>query len=137
MISGPVDAVGGRDSPRAAGDRAETERFLEYYETIQLTAEQEAVRVEALEALPAPCCKQFSAATCCCQCNMARAGWGLAKHLIVEEGMDAAGVREQVAAWHVAINPAGFSGDSCFTGGCGRAFRDNGCGGMQASHLVH
>jgi hypothetical protein len=118
------------------GDRPETERFLEYERTIDLTPEQEAIRVEALEALPAPCCKQFSAATCCCKCNMARATWGLAKHLIVDQGADVETVRTTVAQWHHAINPDGFSGDSCFTGGCSRSFRDNGCGGMKDGELV-
>lgn len=117
-------------TPSFKGDRAETERFLAYERSIQLTPEQEAVRVAALSALPAPCCKQFTAATCCCPCNMARATWGLAKHLITDEGADAERVRTTVAAWHHAINPDGFSGDVCSTGGCGRPFAHNGCGGM-------
>jgi hypothetical protein len=125
----------GSDSNKAPaadfeGDRAETERFLAWERSIQLTPEQEAVRVAALSALPAPCCKQFTAATCCCPCNMARATWGLAKHLIAEEGADAERVRTTVAAWHHAINPDGFSGDVCSTGGCNRPFAHNGCGGM-------
>ena len=94
------------------------------------------MRREALEALPAPCCENFSAATCCCECNMARATWGLAKHLIVEKGYDAATVRTAVADWHRAINPGGFSGDACFTSGCGRPFAKNGCGGMNEGALV-
>jgi hypothetical protein len=117
-------------APSFKGDRAETERFLAYERSIQLTAEQEAVRVAALSALPAPCCKEFTADTCCCRCNMARATWGLAKHLIVDDGADAERVRTAVAAWHHAINPEGFSGDVCSTGGCGRPFAQNGCGGM-------
>jgi hypothetical protein len=112
------------------GDRAETERFLAYERDITLTPAQEAVRVAALEALPAPCCKEFSAATCCCRCSMARATWGLAKHLIVNEKASVEKVRAAVAAYHHAINPSGFSGDVCATGGCGRPFADNGCGGM-------
>ncbi|MDX1631031.1 MAG: hypothetical protein R3234_04180, partial [Thermoanaerobaculia bacterium] len=61
---------------RFTGDREETERFLARYRTIELTPEQEKVRFEALDALPAPCCSQFTAATCCCECNMAKATWG-------------------------------------------------------------
>ncbi|HSM13095.1 MAG TPA: hypothetical protein VLA66_03440 [Thermoanaerobaculia bacterium] len=118
------------------GDRAETERFLSWYGSIELTAEQESTRVQALAELPAPCCREYSAATCCCSCNMARAGWGLAKHLIVEQGATAEQVRAEVAAWHRAINPGGFSGDACFTGGCGRPFAKNGCGGMKETELV-
>lgn len=121
---------------RFTGDRAETQRFLIYNQSIELTPEQEEVRTEALEALPAPCCSQFSAATCCCNCNMALATWGLAKHLIVDEGYGVAEVRGAVAAWHKAINPGGFSGDACFTGGCNRPFAKNGCAGMKESELV-
>jgi len=118
------------------GDRAETERLLAFDDAITLTPEQEAVRVAALTPLAAPCCKQFSAATCCCKCNMARARAGLAKHLIAVEGADEERVRNTVTAWHQAINPGGWSGDSCFTGGCGRAFHSNGCGGMTRGQLV-
>jgi hypothetical protein len=124
--------------PRFTGDRAETERFLVYNRSIELTPEQEKVRVEALEALPAPCCSQYTAATCCCPCNMALATWGLAKHLIVDQGYGVAEVRAAVAEWHRAINPEGFSGDVCASpGGCGRPFAKNGCGGMDERHLVH
>jgi hypothetical protein len=124
--------------PTAAftGDRAETERFLAFDDAITLTPEQEAVRVAALTPLAAPCCKQFSAATCCCKCNMARARAGLAKHLIAVEGAGEETVRTAVTAWHHAINPGGWSGDSCFTGGCGRPFHANGCGGMAKGQLV-
>jgi hypothetical protein len=118
------------------GDAAETQRFLGYFRSIELTKEQEAVRREALEALPAPCCAKFSAATCCCPCNMAKASWGLAKHLIVEQGAAVVEVRAAVSEWYRAINPGGFSGDACFTGGCARPFAENGCGGMKDSELV-
>jgi hypothetical protein len=119
-----------------SGDRAEAERFLAYERRIQLSAAQEAVRADALSALPAPCCKQFSAATCCCKCNMARATWGLAKHLIADEAATATRVRAAVVAWHRAINPSGFTGDACFNGGCNRSFAKNGCGGMEDGRLV-
>ena len=119
----------GKGGPTFTGERAETERFIAWERDIQLTAEQEEVRVAALTPLPAPCCKEFSAATCCCRCNMAKATWGLAKHMIVD-GSSAEQVRAAVAAYHLAINPDGFSGDVCATGGCGRAFAHNGCGGM-------
>lgn len=133
-----LPAAAGEPEPRFTGDRAETERFLAYEAAIELDAEQEAVRVEALSSLPAPCCAKFSAATCCCRCNMARASWGLAKHLIVERGFDAARVRDAVSRWHRAINPEGFSGDACFSaGGCARPFAANGCGGMNRRELVY
>jgi len=122
-------AAAGKGGPTFTGERAETERFIAWERDIELTPEQEKVRVAALTPLPAPCCKDFSAATCCCRCNMAKATWGLAKHMIVE-GSSAEQVRAAVAAYHLAINPDGFSGDVCATGGCGRAFAHNGCGGM-------
>lgn len=118
------------------GHRAETLAFMQDYAEIQLTPEQEAIRVKALESLPAPCCAKFSAATCCCECNMARATWGLAKRLIAVEGYGADRVRSTVSEWHRAINPDGFSGEACFEGGCGRAFDHDGCGGMRADNLV-
>lgn len=123
-------------TPAFTGDRAETERLLAFDKSIQLTAAQEKVRLEALTPMAAPCCKQFSAATCCCRCNMMRARDGLAKHLIADLGLDATSVRATVAAWHQAINPDGFTGDSCSTGQCGHAFADNGCGGMVDGQLV-
>ena len=130
LTSSPIDASA------FTGDRAETERFVAFERDIQLTPEQEQVRVAALTPLPAPCCKNFSAATCCCRCNMAKATWGLAKQLIVHEEASAERVRSTVAAWHRAINPGGFTGDACFTGGCNRAFAKNGCGGMVEGELV-
>ena len=81
------------------GSRAEAERFMAYYDSIQLTAAQEAVRQEALQAIPAPCCSNFSAATCCCECNLSRTIWGLSKFLIAREGRDAGEVRAAVTAW--------------------------------------
>lgn len=114
--------------------QAAVAQLLDHNDSIQ--AEQESIREEALEAIPAPCCASFSAATCCCECNLARATWGLVKHLIADEGRDAAGVRREVTAWYAEVNPRGFSGDACFTNGCGRAFRRNGCGGMDRNDLV-
>lgn len=131
-----ASSVDDEGESRFTGDREETERFLARYRSIELTSEQEKIRFEALDALPAPCCSQFTAATCCCECNMAKATWGLAKHLIAKEGADAEEVREAVSEWHRAINPDGFSGRSCFNGGCTRAFEDDGCGGMREGHLV-
>ena len=116
--------------------RADTLRFHEYYETITLTPEQQAVMDEALGPIPAPCCSDRSASTCCCQCNLGRSWWGLSKHLITERGFDALEVRAAVQSWFEFVNPEGFSGDSCYAGGCMRSFDDNGCGGMIAGHVV-
>lgn len=126
----------GRDDGTFTGSPAEVRQLVAYYKTIRLTPEQEAVRVAALSALPAPCCSNFSAATCCCECNMARATWGLAKHLIAEQGYGVEEVRQAVQEWHRTVSPDGFSGRACFTGGCGRAFRHDGCGGMVDGELI-
>lgn len=116
--------------------RRETMEYIEYNRTIVLTVAQERVKEEALSSLPAPCCNDRSAHTCCCTCNSARAWWGLAKHLIADEGYNAEQVRTKVSEWFDFINPGGFSGDSCYTGGCGRSFAENGCGGMSSSRVV-
>ncbi len=119
------------------GSRAEVERLMGHYESITLTAEQEAVRVAALEPLPAPCCSNFSAATCCCECNLSRATWGLSKHLISNLGYGANEVRETVQRFHAAVNPSGYPGDTCSTGRCGSPMHEAGCGGMNPAHLAH
>lgn len=127
--------AGGTGEP-FTGDREETERLIAYNRSIELTPEQHEVYREALDGLRAPCCDRYSAATCCCECNMARATWGLAKHLVAEKELGANEVRTAVADWFETINPDGFTGDACFTGGCGRPFAKNGCGGMSESRLV-
>jgi hypothetical protein len=137
---GDARAQGGGEPQSAPftfeGSRAEAERFMGYYDAIELTAAQEAVRLEALQPLPAPCCSNFSAATCCCECNLARTIWGLSKFLIAREGRGAEEVREAVSAWVQSINPSGYTGDACFTGGCGRSFEEGGCGGMHEKQLI-
>ena len=122
-------------APAFEGSRAEAETFMEYYDSIQLTAPQEAIRKEALTAMPAPCCSNFSAATCCCECNLSRTIWGLSKYLIAREGRGAEEVRAAAEAWVDAVNPAGFPGDTCSSGGCGRSFSEAGCGGMNPHQL--
>lgn len=124
------------DSFTFEGSRAEAEQFIRYYESIQLTAQQEAVRKQALQSVPAPCCSTFSAATCCCECNLSRTIWGLSKYLIAQEGRSAEEVRTAATEWVDAINPSGYAGDTCFTGGCGRSFKEGGCGGMRAEELL-
>ncbi len=118
------------------GSREQTLELMDYYAAIELTSEQEAIRQEALADMPAPCCKHFSAATCCCECNLSRSLWGLSKLLITEHGADAAEVRSAVEGWIAAINPEGYEGETCPTGRCGAPFKHDGCGGMQAHHLV-
>jgi len=116
--------------------REQTVEFIRYYETIKLNREQEAVKREALSALPAACCANNSAYTCCCVCNLSRTVWGLTAYLITEKGAGVEEVQTAVREWIQFVNPAGFSGDSCFNGGCMRSFAKNGCGGMQASRII-
>ena len=115
----------------------QTRQFIEWQQTIALTPEQEAVKREALEALPAPCCSDNSAYTCCCPCNISRSSWGLANHLIAERGTSAEEVRSKVDEWTKFINPNGYGGKACYTrGGCQRPFHQDGCGGMNPDQPV-
>lgn len=117
--------------------RERTAKYMELERTIKLTDAQEAVRRQALEGIPAPCCSDNSAYTCCCPCNLAKTIWGLSKDLIATQGLDADAVRTRVQAWIEEINPGGYSGDVCYTaGGCNRPFAKNGCGGMSASNVI-
>lgn len=120
----------------SATSRADIETLVAYNRSIALDRSQEAVREEALTALPAPCCAQFSAATCCCECNLSRAIWGLSKYLITTLGYDAEQVRAAVTDYYAAVNPDGFPGDSCGTGKCGVPFAQGGCGGMRPDRLA-
>jgi hypothetical protein len=110
--------------------------FIEYSHTVALTKEQEQTKREALGAIPAPCCADYSIATCCCPCNLAKSVWGLAKYAIARLGYDVPRTRALVVDWLKATNPKGYSGDSCFRGGCPKPFAANGCGGMKEDALV-
>lgn len=116
--------------------RQQTRDFMAHYRSISLTPDQEAVMEEALTAIRAPCCSDRTAHTCCCDCNMAKTWWGLSKHLIADQGFNAEQVRIAVTEWFEFINPDGFSGNACYTGGCNRPFHQNGCGGMTEGHVV-
>jgi hypothetical protein len=116
--------------------QAQARQFIGYYHTIALTASQQEIKRQALENLPAPCCRDYPALTCCCQCNLSKSVWGLSHYLIAQKGYDAARVRATVERWLRFVNPGGFSGDACYTGGCDRAFDRNGCGGMSEARLV-
>jgi hypothetical protein len=132
--AGPVTPV--RTDVVFSGSREETERFIAYYKSIPLTADQERLKVEALASIPAPCCSNNPLATCCCPCNMAKAAWGLSAWLIREKNYDAGQVRQATTNWLTAANPGGFSGDACDKGGCSRPIRENGCGGMNDQQVL-
>ncbi|MEM7350264.1 MAG: hypothetical protein AAF657_05625 [Acidobacteriota bacterium] len=118
------------------GTREQTLELMGYYKTIELTAEQEGIRRQALSSMPAPCCNNFSAATCCCECNLSRSIWGLSKLLITRHEADATQVREAVEAWIDALNPSGYAGNTCNTGRCNLPFKKGGCGGMSEHRLI-
>ena len=118
--------------------KEQTRQFMEWEKTIRLTPQQEARKKEALSAIPAPCCSDNSAYTCCCACNVSRTIWGLTNHLITKQDASPEQIRAKVTEWVGFINPQGYkSGDTCYTAGCPRAFKHDGCGGMSASHVVY
>ncbi len=113
----------------------QSREFMAMYERIQLTPEQEAIKKAALEQLPAPCCSDNTAYTCCCPCNLSRTIWGLSAHLIVDEGYDAEQVKAAVEEWIDFTTKGSQTGDACYVGGCGKPFAKNGCGGMSPDRL--
>lgn len=121
----------------AVGIPSQAKRYIAYHRNYGrlLTSEQLAIRNEALGAIPAPCCDEYSIATCCCPCNLAKSVWGLASHLIVERGYGVTSVRREVEQWLAAINPGGAAGDACERGRCERPFHEDGCGGMDERRL--
>lgn len=116
----------------AVATAAEARSKIDLDRTVALTSAQEALRRKALTPLPAPCCSTFSMATCCCPCNLARSIWGVSKEAASREGANVETIREAVLSWIDALNPSGYTGEVCATGGCGRAFGEDGCGGMGA-----
>ena len=115
--------------------QSQSRQFMDWEQTIRLTPEQEAIKKQALGAMPAPCCSDNSAYTCCCPCNLSRTIWGLANYLIAEQGAGVKKVQAKTSEWVAFVNPKGFSGDTCYRGGCPRPFKNNGCGGMKANQV--
>ena len=113
--------------------RQHTAAFHQYERTIKLTPGQQAIYREALEGLPAPCCSDNTALTCCCPCNSARAWWGLAKHLVADLGYDAEETRAKVAEWFTLHQPLRLERHHLLQPhGCGKPFQQGGCAGMTA-----
>lgn len=111
-------------------------QFIAYDHTIRLTAKQNAIKKAALGPMPAPCCANSSAYTCCCPCNLSKTIWGLSNIAIAKYGANANGVREAVNAWLNYVNPNGFHGDACYKGRCESTFHADGCGGMDEKDLA-
>ncbi len=132
-----------------------TRQFINWYNSITLSAEEEATRELALGPLAAPCCDQFPMSTCCCECNLARSVWGLSAYLITDKGYGADQLQEAALQWLHFIRPGyyvasalekegsepeplGFTTESsCFAGNCELPFHTEttsghleGCGGM-------
>ncbi|HBL30513.1 MAG TPA: hypothetical protein DD490_27065 [Acidobacteria bacterium] len=128
-VAAPVSSKPARDF------RAEAAKYIDDYNSYRLTPDQEGIKTAALTKIPAPCCDDNSIATCCCPCNMAKAVWGMSAYLIVEEGYGARQLEKAVRDWLAAANPNGFSGRTCYTGGCGRSFDQDGCGGMVEGYI--
>jgi hypothetical protein len=119
------------DAPSQAAE------FIGYNRSIVLTSPQTKLRNRALAGVPAPCCEKFTAATCCCPCNLAKSVWGLSNYMIAREDANLPQIQNSVRGWLAFVNPKGFSGDACDTaGGCGRQFSSNGCGGMDDRNLL-
>ncbi len=132
----PAPAAAAGDDPVAALLALPMERLIAYDAEIELTADQEEIKRAALTPIPAPCCSDRSAYTCCCQCNLGRAWWGLSKVLITEHGQSAEEVQANVERWIRKVRPQGFAGDSCYTGRCSTAARHDGCSGMNPNRIV-
>ncbi len=132
-----------------------TQQFINWYNSITLSAEEQATRDVALSSLVAPCCDEYPMSTCCCECNLARSVWGLSAYLIAEKGYGVNLVQEAASQWLHFIRPDYYVGralveegidpnrwgftieSSCFAGHCNRPFYTKtssshlgGCGGM-------
>lgn len=143
----PIQVAGHRYEFK--GTREEAQSFMDKNREITLTPEQEKIRLLALDqkdgegnpVVPAPCCADKTAATCCCECNLARTIWGLSKSLIVT-GADATEVQEAVRAWTKALNPSGYAGvknvdeSACYAGKCNGPLNSDACGGMKENNLI-
>jgi hypothetical protein len=115
--------------------QSQTRQFMEWDKTIKLTPAQEQVKKAALTALPAPCCSDNTAYTCCCPCNLSVATWGLSKWLITKHNYTAPQLKAKVVEWFAFVSPKGFSGRGCYSGQCPRPFKEGGCGGMNPASL--
>ena len=115
---------------------AQSREFMAYYHAIELTPEQEAIKKEVLSAMPAACCSDSTAYTCCCPCNLSKTIWGLSNYVISKHGADAKQLRGVVDMWMAFVNPNGYTGNACHQGGCNGALSGGGCGGMQEDKLT-
>jgi hypothetical protein len=116
--------------------RVQTPEFIGYYNSIKLTAEQEKIKTDVLSTIPAPCCSEYSIATCCCPCNLAKSVWGLSNYAIAKLNYDEKKLKDAVLEWIKFTHKNGYTGDSCSHGRCGSSFSEDGCGGMKEDNIV-
>jgi len=127
-----------------------TQQFIDWYYATPLLPEEKEIMQQALETIPAPCCDDNSAATCCCECNLARSVWGLSAYLIHEKGYGIEEVREAARQWlqfargdyyiAAALKARGYfpqdydltTYGSCYRGMCEFPLSQGGCAGMEA-----
>ena len=116
--------------------KAQTLEFIGYYKSIKLTPAQEKLKNDTLAPLPAPCCSEFSMATCCCPCNLSKSIWGLSNYLIAKKNYNSAQLKTAVLEWLAFTHKGQRAGDACSTGRCANSFSNDGCGGMRESNIV-
>ena len=114
---------------------SQAKEFIAYSNSIALTPEQEKTKSEALSAIPAPCCSNYSISTCCCPCNLAKSAWGLSNFLLAERNYNANQVKEAVSEWIHFTNKDGYAGNACYKGRCNLPFGEDGCGGMDERRI--
>jgi hypothetical protein len=129
-----VSVLGGKFVFRDAETQAR--EYIGYYHTINLTAEQEAIKAEVLKAMPAACCRNSTAYTCCCPCNLSKSLWGLSNYVIATHRATADELRTVADAWLGFVNPDGFQGSACYQGRCEEKPSKDGCGGMNENDLT-
>jgi len=115
----------------------QAKEFIAYYNSIALTPEQEKIKSEALSAISAPCCSNYSILTCCCPCNLAKSVWGLSNFLIADHNYSAKQVKEAVSEWIHFTNKDGYAGNACNRGRCDSPFGEDGCGGMDEKKIFN
>lgn len=123
--------------PRFTDARKQAAEFIGYTHSLKLTPAQQTLRDEVLTKIDAPCCRKYTTAKCCCECNLSKTIQGLASYMIVKKRATAPEVRTAALSWIHFVNPNGFSRDICDQpGACERPFSHDGCGGMSENALV-
>lgn len=131
-----------------------TQQFIDWFNTIDLSDGKQMLRDVTLGTLMAPCCDDYPISECWCECNLARSVWGMSAYLI-KQYHTSDQIQEASSQWLHFIRPDYYvasilyeQGDnpeqyglttesSCHTGRCDFPFHDRtsgnpgGCGGME------